>query len=70
MEAREVRRIRKVAGLTQEEFSKAYRVPIHTVRHWEQGRRDPDAAASSLLHLISVAPKAIATMMESKPSHK
>lgn len=37
--ARHVRRIRKRLALTQEEFSRRIDVPLDTIRHWEQGKR-------------------------------
>lgn len=34
-----VRTLRRALGLTQEEFAARYRIPIGTLRDWEQGRR-------------------------------
>jgi putative transcriptional regulator len=40
-------------GLTQEQFATRLRVPVATVRDWEQGRRSPDAAALTLLAMVA-----------------
>jgi len=34
--------IRRALGLSQEEFAARYRIPIGTLRDWEQGRTTPD----------------------------
>jgi putative transcriptional regulator len=41
----QVRVIRRALQLSQEEFSARFRIPLGTLRDWEQGRKDPDAAA-------------------------
>src|SRR5213080_1032298 len=33
--------IRRALGLTQEEFSSRYHIPLGTLRDWEQGRTEP-----------------------------
>ena len=40
-----VKTIRRALGLTQEEFSARYHVPLGTLRDWEQGRTEPDQPA-------------------------
>lgn len=40
-----VKRLRESIGLTQEAFAAAYRIPVGTLRDWEQGRKRPDAPA-------------------------
>ena len=37
--------IRRALGLTQEEFSARFRIPLGTLRDWEQGAAEPDRAA-------------------------
>ena len=49
--------LRKRLGMTQEEFAKALRIPLSTLRNWEQGRVLPDPAARSLLALVAKNPK-------------
>ena len=49
--------LRKHLGMTQSEFAKALRVPLSTLRNWEQGRVLPDPAARSLLTIVAKNPK-------------
>ena len=51
--------IRQALGLTQEEFSAQFRIPLGTLRDWEQGACEPDAAAKAYLHVIARNPKAV-----------
>lgn len=44
--------IRKRTGLSQEAFAAALRIPVNTLRNWEQGRTLPDPSAQSLLRLV------------------
>jgi putative transcriptional regulator len=37
--------IRRALKLSQEEFARAYHIPIGTLRDWEQSRKEPDGAA-------------------------
>ena len=50
--------LRKRLGMTQEEFARALRIPLSTLRNWEQGRVLPDPAARSLLAIVAKNPKA------------
>lgn len=50
--------LRKKLGMTQAEFAKALRIPMSTLRNWEQGRVLPDPAARSLLAIVANNPKA------------
>ena len=54
----DVKAIRTRTGKTQQAFAKAYRLPIGTVRDWEQSRRAPDAPARALLSIIEADPAA------------
>ena len=49
--------LRKKLRMTQAEFAKALRIPISTLRNWEQGRVLPDPAARSLLTIVARNPK-------------
>ena len=49
--------LRKHLGMTQSEFAKALRIPLSTLRNWEQGRVLPDPAARSLLTIVAKNPK-------------
>jgi len=50
--------LRKRLGMTQDEFARALRIPLSTLRNWEQGRVLPDPAARSLLTIVAKNPKA------------
>ncbi len=52
--------IRRALGLTQEEFSARFRIPLGTLRDWEQGAAEPDQAARAYLTVIARNPKAVA----------
>ena len=51
-----VKVIRERLGLTQAEFARAYRLPLTTLRDWEQRRSTPDAPARALLLAIERDP--------------
>lgn len=40
---------RQSAGLTQEEFSRIFEIPLDTVKNWDSGRRKPPAWAEKLI---------------------
>lgn len=50
--------LRKRLGMTQTEFAQALRIPVATLRNWEQGRNAIDPAARSLLILVARDPEA------------
>jgi putative transcriptional regulator len=52
----DVRAIREGLGLSQNAFARAYRIPLATLKGWEQGRRQPDATASAYLSVIARLP--------------
>jgi putative transcriptional regulator len=49
--------VRERIGMSQEEFAKALRIPLETVRNWELGRDYPDPAARSLLKILAKNPE-------------
>lgn len=53
----DVRAIREELGLSQQAFADAYRIPLATLKGWEQGRRHPDATASAYLSVIARLPQ-------------
>ena len=55
--------LRRRLGLTQHEFARRYRLPIGTVRDWEQGRSLPDAPARALLRAIAGEPELLARLL-------
>lgn len=50
--------VREATGLSQWAFARAFRLPIGTVRDWEQGRSRPDQAARNYLRVIANDPMA------------
>jgi putative transcriptional regulator len=50
--------VRRQLGMTQAEFAQALRIPLATLRNWEQGRVRPDPAARSLLLIVARNPDA------------
>lgn len=55
----DVKHIRTATKKTQAQFAESYRLPIGTVRDWEQNRRQPDAPARVLLAMIAAEPDTV-----------
>ena len=51
--------IRRALGLSQEDFAARYRIPLGTLRDWEQGRVEPDQAARAYLMVIAREPETV-----------
>ena len=49
--------VRKCLAMSQQEFSRAFGIPLATLQNWEQGRRQIDATAASYLRTIARFPK-------------
>jgi putative transcriptional regulator len=60
----QVKVIRRALGLTQEEFAARYRIPLGTLRDWEQQRTEPDQPARAYLRVIAAEPVAAAKALE------
>ncbi len=58
-----VKKLRERLGLTQEIFAATYRIPVGTLRDWEQLRKLPDAPARAYLTVIASNPEAVAGML-------
>jgi len=58
-----VKKLREKLGLTQEAFAATYRIPVGTLRDWEQCRKNPDAPARAYLLVIQRDPAAVAAML-------
>lgn len=52
----QVKVVRRALKLSQEDFAAHFRIPIGTLRDWEQGRKEPDAAAKAYLRVIAREP--------------
>jgi putative transcriptional regulator len=59
VEIPDVKAIRRSLRMSQHSFSAAYRIPLPTLKNWEQGRRAPDAPALAYLLAIKRRPKEI-----------
>jgi putative transcriptional regulator len=56
--------VRQALGLSQEEFAERFKIPVGTLRDWEQGRVQPDQAARAYLMVIARNPKAVREALE------
>ena len=59
VELPDVRAIRRKLRMSQGEFSAVYRIPLATLKNWEQGRRQPDAPAAAYLRAIQRIPREV-----------
>jgi putative transcriptional regulator len=55
----DVKRIRKQLGMTQALFSASFGFSLDAVKHWEGGRRTPEASTRAFLTVISKNPTAV-----------
>lgn len=55
----DVKAIRLSLRMSQHHFAEAYRIPLPTLKNWEQGRRMPDAPAAAYLLAIKRRPKEV-----------
>ena len=51
--------LRRFVDLTQAEFARALGISVHTLRNWEQGRRNPEGPAIALLRIAARHPRVI-----------
>jgi putative transcriptional regulator len=59
VEVPDVRAIRRQLHMSQRRFAETYRIPLPTLKNWEQGRRAPDAPAAAYLQTIARRPDAV-----------
>ena len=59
VESPDVKAIRESLHMSQNRFSVAFRIPLATLKNWEQGRRYPDAPAAAYLLAIQRRPREI-----------
>jgi putative transcriptional regulator len=55
----DVRGIRKGLRMTQARFSDTFGFSLDAVKHWEGGRRNPEASTRAFLTVIARDPKAV-----------
>lgn len=58
VEVPDVKAIRRQLKMSQQAFSTTFRIPLATLKNWEQGRRLPDAPTAAYLRVIERRPKA------------
>jgi DNA-binding transcriptional regulator YiaG len=51
--------LRRFLGMTQQSFSDALGISVHTLRNWEQGRRNPEGPALALLKIAARHPRVL-----------
>jgi putative transcriptional regulator len=59
-----VKIIRRALGLSQEDFAARFHIPLGTLRDWEQGRKEPDAAARAFLVVIACEPDTVQRVLQ------
>lgn len=52
-------RAREKSGLSQAKFAELLGVSIRTIQDWEQGRREPNAAAKTLIKVAELHPSVL-----------
>jgi putative transcriptional regulator len=56
--------VRRALGLSQEQFAERFKIPVGTLRDWEQGRVEPDQAARAYLMVIARIPEAVSKALD------
>ena len=67
VEMPDARAIRRGLRLSQQAFAAACRIPLPTLKNWEQGRRHPDAPAAAYPRAIARRPEEIRAVFASEP---
>ena len=60
----DVKAIRNRLGMTQARFSNTFGFSLNAIKHWEGGRRTPEAPARTLLTVIDKNPVAVLTALD------
>ncbi|MCK9337140.1 MAG: helix-turn-helix domain-containing protein [Arcobacteraceae bacterium] len=55
--------IRTKMSLSQEQFATLMNISVHTLRNWEQGRRQPEGPAKVLLNVANNHPEVLMEMV-------
>jgi putative transcriptional regulator len=64
---RDIVALRRFVGLSQKQFARALEISVHTLRNWEQGRRQPEGPAIALLKIAARHPKIVREAAGLKP---
>jgi putative transcriptional regulator len=62
-----LRVVRRALRLTQEEFAERYMIPVQTLRAWEQGVTEPDAAGRAYIRAIIGDAEGVARALHARP---
>src|SRR5579871_1764607 len=62
----DVKRIRQSLKMTQARFSDTFGFSLDAVKHWEGGRRTPEASARAFLTVIARNPVAVIAALHAK----
>ena len=60
----DVKAIRLAMNLTQAQFAQRFRLPLGTLRDWEQRRTQPDSGSKLYLQMIVAEPAAVLRIVE------
>jgi putative transcriptional regulator len=63
-----VKTLRRAMGLTQEQFSERFMIPLGTLRDWEQGVTEPDGAGRAYLRAIIGDAQAVERALRTIPA--
>ena len=63
----DLRALRQRIGKTQGQFSADFKLPLGTVRDWEQHRREPDTGSKVYLSMIEADPEGVRRILASLP---
>lgn len=66
IEVPDVRSLRERLKMSQQTFASTYRIPLATLKEWEQGRRQPDATAAAYLNVIAKLPMEVQSTFENQ----
>ena len=55
----DLKALRLRIGKTQDQFSEDFKLPLGTLRDWEQHRREPDTGSKLYLSMIEADPEAV-----------
>ena len=66
----DVRGLRNKLHFSQGRFADAFGLSVDAVRHWESGRRTPEAAARALLTVIAYDPQLVMRALSKLPEQK
>jgi putative transcriptional regulator len=55
----DVKAIREKLALTQTQFAARFGFSVNTLRHWEQGKRQPEGPTRAYLTVIARTPKTV-----------